>query len=254
MGIGRARPILDDETAGPERLGILLRQQCGAMMSVPAAGRGADHDPHRFRRPGLGPGWRRTRGTANKDASSVRCMGIPPGFHDPDSRAAGMQCDNVFRVFPRNCQVIIAGGGPFGLMLAIELGAGAASPRPCSTRSFENRPQIRRRMRPRPAPMEHYRRLGIPPMKWRALGMPPDFSDRHWPTSRDFARHEIGAFSACPRRRARRGESSTRLSGILGAPPANCRIAATRCSSNRLLRRSCPKQCPGVSVNYGWAA
>src|SRR3954463_1681929 len=73
---------------------------------------------------------------------------------------------------PSQVSVFIAGGGPFGLMLANELGRrGVAAllvdPKEGTTRNVQaNATQART--------MEHYRRLGFAE-EVRALGMPADF-------------------------------------------------------------------------------
>src|SRR5262245_48466948 len=83
-------------------------------------------------------------------------------------------CDNSLQMaqIPSTTQVLIAGGGPFGLVLAIELGRRGISvvlvdQNPGTTQNAAaNATQART--------MEHYRRLGFAD-EIRALGLPPDF-------------------------------------------------------------------------------
>jgi len=88
--------------------------------------------------------------------------------------------------------VFIAGGGPFGLMLANELGRRAIAvvlvdqKRGTTENVQANATQART--------MEHYRRLGFAD-EVRALGMPPDFpTDIAYFTR--FAKHELARFAA----------------------------------------------------------
>ena len=112
-------------------------------------------------------------------------------------------------MLPRHTSVCIAGGGPFGLMLANELGRRGIAvvlldPKRGTTENVQaNATQART--------MEHYRRLGFAD-EVRALGMPPDFpTDIAYFTR--FARHELARF-ALPSAREARQLVSTLLSLI----------------------------------------
>jgi hypothetical protein len=94
-------------------------------------------------------------------------------------------------MLPERTQVFIAGGGPFGLTLAIELGRRGiptvlVEQNPGTTRNAAaNATQART--------MEHFRRLGFAD-EVRALGLPPDFpTDIAYFTR--FARHELARFT-----------------------------------------------------------
>jgi 2-polyprenyl-6-methoxyphenol hydroxylase-like FAD-dependent oxidoreductase len=146
-------------------------------------------------------------------------------------------------MLPTQTSVCIAGGGPFGLMLAIELGRRGVpvvlvDQKPGTTENVQaNATQART--------MEHYRRLGFAD-EVRALGMPPDFpTDIAYFTR--FARYELARF-ALPSARAARQLVST-LSGSWSAAEL-----PHRCNQKFIepvLRRQA-ERLPGVSVNYGW--
>ena len=143
---------------------------------------------------------------------------------------------------PDSTQVFIAGGGPFGLTLAIELGRRGidvvlADQNPGTTQNAAaNATQART--------MEHYRRLGFAD-EVRALGLPPDFpTDIAYFTR--FARHELARFSLPSSRDAR--QIVTTLSGSWSAAEL-----PHRCNQKFIepvLRRHAEAQ-PTVSVNYG---
>ena len=139
--------------------------------------------------------------------------------------------------------MFIAGGGPFGLMLANELGRRGVQvllvdPKEGTTRNVQaNATQART--------MEHYRRLGFAE-EVRALGMPADFpTDIAYFTR--FARHELARFSLPSARDAR--QLVRTLSGSWSAAEL-----PHRCNQKFIepvLRRHA-ERLPGVSVRYGW--
>ena len=139
--------------------------------------------------------------------------------------------------------MFIAGGGPFGLMLANELGRRGVQvllvdPKEGTTRNVQaNATQART--------MEHYRRLGFAD-EVRALGMPADFpTDIAYFTR--FARHELARFSLPSSRDARQLVKT--LSGSWSAAEL-----PHRCNQNFIepvLRRHA-ERLAGVSVCYGW--
>ena len=146
-------------------------------------------------------------------------------------------------MLPTQISVCIAGGGPFGLMLANELGRRGipvilVDPKPGTTQNVQaNATQART--------MEHYRRLGFAD-EVRALGMPPDFpTDIAYFTR--FAKHELARFSLPSAREAR--HLVTTLSGSWSAAEL-----PHRCNQKFIepvLRRHA-ERLPGVSVNFGW--
>ena len=146
-------------------------------------------------------------------------------------------------MLPTEVSVLIAGGGPFGLMLANELGRRGISvllvdPKEGTTRNVQaNATQART--------MEHYRRLGFAD-EVRALGMPADFpTDIAYFTR--FARHELARFSLPSARDAR--QLVRTLSGSWSAAEL-----PHRCNQKFIepvLRRHA-ERLAGVSVRYGW--
>jgi 2-polyprenyl-6-methoxyphenol hydroxylase-like FAD-dependent oxidoreductase len=146
-------------------------------------------------------------------------------------------------MLPANTEVLIAGGGPCGLVLAIELGRrgigvvlvdqDAGTTRNAAANATQART------------MEHFRRLGFAD-EVRALGLPPEFpTDVAYFTR--FARYELARFALPSSRDAR--QLVTTLSGSWSAAEL-----PHRCNQKFIepvLRRHA-EALPSVSVNYGW--
>jgi 2-polyprenyl-6-methoxyphenol hydroxylase-like FAD-dependent oxidoreductase len=146
-------------------------------------------------------------------------------------------------VLPSEASVFIAGGGPFGLMLANELGrrgitAVLVDEKPGTTENVQaNATQART--------MEHYRRLGFAG-EVRALGMPPDFpTDIAYFTR--FANHELARFSLPSARDARQLVKALSGSWSAAELPHRCNQKFIE----PVLRRHA-ERLPGVSLHYGW--
>jgi len=139
--------------------------------------------------------------------------------------------------------VLIVGGGPFGLMLANELGrrgitAAVFDAKPATAVNPQaNATQART--------MEHFRRLGFAE-EVRSLGLPDDFpTDIAYFTR--FATHELARFELPSAREARaRVKTST---GSWSAAELPHRVSQKYVE--QVLRRHA-EALPGVSVNYGW--
>ncbi|NZD63427.1 FAD-dependent oxidoreductase [Rhizobium sp. WYCCWR 11290] len=139
--------------------------------------------------------------------------------------------------------VAIAGGGPFGLMLANELGR-----RGVSTVLFDEKsstafnPQANATQA---RTMEHFRRLGFAD-EIRALGMPEDFpTDIAYFTR--YARHELARFRLPSAKEAR--EKILTMTGSWSAAELPHRVSQK--FVERVLRKHA-EALSTVSVNYGW--
>jgi 2-polyprenyl-6-methoxyphenol hydroxylase-like FAD-dependent oxidoreductase len=143
----------------------------------------------------------------------------------------------------QDCAVIIVGGGPCGLMLAIELGR-------------RNVPVILLEEKTSPArfpaanatqarTMEHYRRLGFAE-KVRAQGLPPDYpTDIAYFTR--YARHELARFSLPSAQAAR--EMVRTLTGSWSAAELPHRVSQMFVEG---VLRAEAAACRSVSIRPGW--
>jgi 2-polyprenyl-6-methoxyphenol hydroxylase-like FAD-dependent oxidoreductase len=139
--------------------------------------------------------------------------------------------------------VLIAGGGPCGLMLANELGRrgiGALLVDEKPSTAFNpqaNATQART--------MEHFRRLGFAE-EIRSLGLPAEFpTDIAYFTR--FTRHELARF-ALPSS----GDAKTKVAGLTGSwSAAELPHRVSQKFVEAVLRRHA-ERLPGVSVRYGW--
>jgi 2-polyprenyl-6-methoxyphenol hydroxylase-like FAD-dependent oxidoreductase len=91
----------------------------------------------------------------------------------------------------RDCAVVIIGGGPCGLMLAIELGRRGVSTIVLEEKATPSRFPSANATQART--MEHYRRLGFAE-KVRACGLPPDYPTDIAYFSR-YTKYELARFS-----------------------------------------------------------
>ncbi|WP_417583455.1 FAD-dependent oxidoreductase [Pelagibacterium sp.] len=139
--------------------------------------------------------------------------------------------------------VAIVGGGPFGLMLAIELGR-----RGISVALFDQKPSTATNPQANATQartMEHFRRLGFA-NEIRDLGLPPEFpTDIAYFTR--FAGHELARFKLPSAREAR--ERVTSMSGSWSAAELPHRV------SQKFVEQVLHRQAAsldGVEISFGW--
>ena len=139
--------------------------------------------------------------------------------------------------------VAIVGGGPFGLMLAIELGR-----RGVGAVLFDDKPSTAfnpQANATQARTMEHYRRLGFAD-EVRSMGLPDDYpTDVAYFTR--FAQHELARFRLPTASEARRRTGS--LSASWAGPELPHRVSQK--FVEQLLRRKA-SELAGVSVRFGW--
>ncbi len=144
---------------------------------------------------------------------------------------------------PALAEVAIVGGGPCGLMAAIELGR-----RGIRVTLVDDKPDTAvnpQANATQARTMEHFRRLGFA-HEVRALGLPPDFpTDIAYFTR--FGTHELARFSLPSSRQA--PDLIRRLDGDWSAAELPHRVSQK--FVERVLRRQ-TQAAPGVSVHYGW--
>jgi 2-polyprenyl-6-methoxyphenol hydroxylase-like FAD-dependent oxidoreductase len=139
--------------------------------------------------------------------------------------------------------VLIAGGGPFGLALANELGR-----RGVTAALFDGKPSTAfnpQANATQARTMEHYRRLGFAD-EVRSLGLPQDFpTDIAYFTR--YATYELARFRLPSAREARQRVAD--LSGSWSAAELPHRVAQKYVE--KVLRRHA-EALSGISINYGW--
>ena len=144
---------------------------------------------------------------------------------------------------PGSAQVLIAGGGPCGLMLANELGRRGISVLLVDEKeSTAFNPQANATQA---RTMEHYRRLGFA-SEIRSEGLPGEYpTDIAYFTR--YAGYELARFKLPSAREA--GDVVKTLSGSWSAAELPHRVSQKFVET--VLRRQA-EALPGVSVNYGW--
>src|SRR6476646_6925429 len=142
-----------------------------------------------------------------------------------------------------DCAVIIIGGGPCGLVLAIELGRRGVSTIVLEEKTSPARFPAANATQART--MEHYRRLGFAE-KVRAQGLPPDYpTDIAYFTR--YTKHELARFSLPSARAAR--EMIRTLSGSWSAAELPHRVSQMFVEG---VLRAEASACPTVSIRPGW--
>jgi 2-polyprenyl-6-methoxyphenol hydroxylase-like FAD-dependent oxidoreductase len=143
----------------------------------------------------------------------------------------------------QDCDVVIVGGGPCGLTLAIELGRRGISAILLEERTTPS--QFPSANATQARTMEHYRRLGFAE-KVRAEGLPPDYpTDIAYFTR--YTKHELARFSLPSARAAR--EMVRTLSGSWSAAELPHRVSQIFVES--VLREEAAA-CPSISLRSGW--
>ena len=143
----------------------------------------------------------------------------------------------------QDCAVIIIGGGPCGLMLAIELGRRKVPVILIEEKTSPARFPAANATQART--MEHYRRLGFAE-KVRAEGLPPDYpTDIAYFTR--YTKHELARFSLPSARAAR--EMIRTLSGSWSAAELPHRVSQMFVEG---VLRAEASACPTVSIRPGW--
>jgi 2-polyprenyl-6-methoxyphenol hydroxylase-like FAD-dependent oxidoreductase len=142
-----------------------------------------------------------------------------------------------------DCAVIVIGGGPCGLMLAIELGRRGISTVVLEEKTSPARFPAANATQART--MEHYRRLGFAE-KVRAQGMPEDYpTDIAYFTR--YTKHELARFSLPSARAAR--EMVRTLTGSWSAAELPHRVSQMFVEG---VLRAEAAACPTVSIRPGW--
>jgi 2-polyprenyl-6-methoxyphenol hydroxylase-like FAD-dependent oxidoreductase len=142
-----------------------------------------------------------------------------------------------------DCAVIIIGGGPCGLVLAIELGRRGVSTIVLEEKTSPARFPAANATQART--MEHYRRLGFAE-KVRAQGLPEDYpTDIAYFTR--YTKHELARFSLPSARAAR--EMVRTLTGSWSAAELPHRVSQMFVED---VLRAEATACPTVSIRPGW--
>ena len=143
----------------------------------------------------------------------------------------------------QDCAVVIIGGGPCGLTLAIELGRRGIPVILLEEKTSPARFPAANATQART--MEHYRRLGFAE-KVRAEGLPPDYpTDIAYFTR--YTRHELARFSLPSARAAR--EMVRTLTGSWSAAELPHRVSQMFVEA---VLRAEALACPSVSIRLGW--
>ena len=143
----------------------------------------------------------------------------------------------------QDCAVIIVGGGPCGLLLAIELGRRGVATILLEEKTSPTRFPAANATQART--MEHYRRLGFA-HKLRAMGLPPDYPTDITYFTR-YSTYELARFKL-PSARAATDMIRT-MTGSWSAAELPHRVSQMYVED--MLRSEAAAQ-PSVSIRYGW--